>query len=253
MTRRWAQWATLAVTVLGLGLPVLVARRFFDPADPLQQTLTVLPAPYALAIWAPIDAGFLAFAVWQVLPSQRFNPRAVAVRPWLMLNAVLDAARLLVVSSGHAGWTVPVLATMLVVAVVMQRALRGEQPTPDGAESWLRIPFSLYAGWLTFAVFVHLSTELARLGWDVFGLSDVTWGMIVIVVSSVLGLVLRFRLDDPVYGFALVWAYFAVLVRQQGRPAVALFAGVAAGLFLMSLFVRAEPAVRRASGEGARP
>ena len=253
MTRRWAQWATLVVTALGLGLPLLVARRLFDPADTLQQTVTVLPAPYALAIWVPIDAGFLAFAVWQVLPSQRFNPRAVAVRPWLMLTALLDAARFWVATTGHPGWTVSLWAVMLVVAVVMQRALHGGEPLPDGAESWLRIPFSLYAGWLTFALFVHLSTELARLGWDGFGLSDVTWGLIIIVVSSVLGLVLRFQLDDPVYGFALGWAYFGVLVRQQGRPAVALFAGVAAGLFLMSLFVRGEHSARQASSPGARP
>src|SRR5262249_60198001 len=51
MTRRWAQWATLIVTAAGLGLPVLVARRFLDPLDAFQQTLTVLPAPHALAIW----------------------------------------------------------------------------------------------------------------------------------------------------------------------------------------------------------
>ena len=252
MTRRWAQWATLIVTALGLGLPVLVARRFLDPADAFQQTLTVLPAPYALAIWVPIDVGFLAFAVWQVLPSQQFNPRAATVRPWLMLTALLDATRFWVVSRGHPGWTVPLLAAQLVLAVVMQRAVRGGGPRPEGAEAWLRIPFSLYAGWLTFVFFLHLSTELARVGWDVSGLSEVTWGLIIIVVSSVVGLVLRFRLDDPVYGFALGWAYFGVLIQQQGRPAVALFAGIAAGLFLMSLFVRGEQPARQASSQSAR-
>ena len=209
----------------------------------------MLPAPYALAIWAPIDAGFLSFAVWQVLPRQRRNPRAAAVRPWLMLTAVLDATRFFVSTGHNPGWTVPLLAVMLAVAVVMQRALRIGRTGHDGVEAWLRIPFSLYAGWLTYAFFIHLSTELARTGVDFFGLSDVTWGMIVIVVSSVIGLVLRFRLEDPVYGFALGWAYFAVLIRQQGVPAVALFAGIAAALLLMSLFVRGEQPARRASSQ----
>src|SRR5262249_11713234 len=243
--------ATLIVTALGLGLPVLVARRFLDPADAFQQTLTVLPAPYALAIWAPIDAGFLAFAVWQLLPSQQLDPRAAAVRPWLMLTWVLAASRFWVVSRGHPGWTVPLLAAMLVVAVVMQRAFRGGEPRPEGAEGLLRIPFSLYAGWLTFAFFVQLATELSREGVDVFGLSEATWGLIVIVGGSVLGLVRRFRLGDPVYGFARGWGYFAVLRRQQGRPVVALFAVLGAGLFLMSLLVRGEQPARPASSQSA--
>ena len=93
MTRRWAQWATLAVTALGLGLPILVARRLFNHPEVLPQTVALVPAPYALAIWVPIDAGFLAFAVWQAFPSQRLNQRAAGVRPWLMLTALLDTAR----------------------------------------------------------------------------------------------------------------------------------------------------------------
>ena len=251
MTRRWVQWATLAVTVLGLGLPILVARRLFNHPEVLLQTVALVPAPYALAIWVPIDAGFLAFAVWQALPSQRLNSRAAAVRPWLMLTTLLNTARVSVASRGHPGWTLLLLASMLVVAVVMQRALRDAQPGADGAEGWLRIPFSLYPGWLTFAVFMRLSTELARTGWDGFGLSDVIWVLILIVVSSVVGLVLRFRLDDPVYGFALGWSYFAVLIQQQGSPVIALFAGVAAGLFLMSLFVRREQPARGPSRQSA--
>jgi len=250
MTRRWAQWATLAVTALGLGLPILVARRLFNHPEVLPQTVAFVPAPYALAIWVPIDAGFLAFAVWQALPAQRLNPRAAAVRPWLMLTVLLDTARFWLASHGHPGWVLPLMASMLVVAVVMQRALRDGQPGVGG-EGLLRIPFSLYAGWLTFAVFMDLSTELTRVGWDGFGLSDVIWVLILIVVSSVVGLVLRFRLDDPVYGFALGWGYFGVLIQQQGSPAIALFAGVAAGLFLMSLFVRGEQPARGPSRQSA--
>ena len=250
MTRRWAQWATLAVTALGLGLPILVARRLFNHPEVLPQTVALVPAPYALAIWVPIDAGFLAFAVWQAFPSQRLNPRATGVRPWLMLTALLDAARFWVASRGHPGWTLPLLVSRLVVALVMQRALRDGQPGA-GAEGLLRIPFSLYAGWLTFSVFMALDAELVRVSWDGFGMSDVIRVLILVVVSSLVGLVLRFRLDDPVYGFSLGWAYFAVLIQQQGSPPIALFAGVAAGLFLMSLFVRGEQPARDPSRQSA--
>ena len=59
-----------------------------------------------------------------------------------------------------------------------------------------------------------------------------------IVASSIVGLVVRFRLDDPVLGAVFVWAYLAIVVQQQERPLVSLFAGIAAALVLLSLFVR---------------
>ena len=46
------------------------------------------------------------------------------------------------------------------------------------------------------------------------------------------------RLDDPILGGAMVWGYMAIVVQQQQRPLVALFAGLAAALVLLSLFVR---------------
>jgi predicted membrane channel-forming protein YqfA (hemolysin III family) len=127
---------------------------------------------------------------------------------------------------------------MLAVAIGMHRAGRiGEAPA-EPAEAWLRIPFSLYVGWLVIATFINVSTELARIGWDGFGWSPVTWGILMIVASSIIGLITRFRLDDPVVGTVFVWAYLAIVVQQQERPLVSLFAGLAAALCLLSLFVR---------------
>jgi len=80
--------------------------------------------------------------------------------------------------------------------------------------------------------------ELSRIGWDGFGWSPVTWGILAIVTSSIIGLITRFRLDDPILGGAMVWGYLAIVVQQQQRPLVALFAGLAAALVLLSLFVR---------------
>ena len=161
-----------------------------------------------------------------------------AIRPWLMTTAVLNAAWIGAVALHRPGWTVPIIFLMLATAIVMHRAGQIGEAVVDPAEAWLRLPFSLYVGWLIIATFANVSTELARVGWDGFGWSPVTWGILLIVVSSVVGLVTRFRLDDPVLGGVFVWAYLAIVVQQQQRPLVSLFAGIAAALCLLSLFVR---------------
>jgi translocator protein len=238
MTTQWSRWTTLLVTFAGIGLPWLFARKALDFNDPAVQAVTFLPAPYAFIIWAPIYTGFLIFAVWQVRAAQAENPRVAAIRPWLVLTALLNAAWLGVVALRHPGWTVPIVFAMLAVAIVMHRVGRIGDAPADSGEAWLRLPFSLYAGWLVIATFTNVSIELARIGWDGFGWSPVTWGILMIVASSIVGLVTRFRLDDPVIGAVFVWAYLAIVVQQQERPLVSLFAGLAAALCLLSLFVR---------------
>jgi hypothetical protein len=238
MTSRWSRWTTLLVTFAGIGLPWLFARHRLDFNDPAAQAVAFLPAPFAFIVWAPIYTGFLLFAVWQARSAQAENPRVAAIRPWLVLTALLNAAWIGVIALRRPGWSVPLIFAMLAVAIGMHRAGRiGEAPA-EPAEAWLRLPFSLYVGWLVIATFINVSTELARIGWDGFGWSPVTWGILMIVASSIIGLVTRFRLDDPVVGVVFVWAYLAIVVQQQERPLVSLFAGLAAALCLLSLFVR---------------
>jgi translocator protein len=251
MTSRWNRWTTLLVTFAGIGLPWLFARKALDANDPTAQALSFLPAPYASVIWAPIYTGLLIFAVWQARPARADNPRVAAIRPWLMLSAVLNAAWFGAVALRHPGWTVPIVFAMLAVALVMHQAGHIGGAATDAGEAWLRLPFSLYAGWLIVTTFTTVSTELARAGWDGFGWSPITWGILWIVASSIVGLIARFRLDDPVLGAVFVWAYLAVIVQQQQSPLVSLFAGLAAALFLLSLFVRGRQAPRSTHSECA--
>lgn len=249
MTSRLSRWTTLLITFAGIVLPWLFALTALDSNSAAAQAVAFLPAPYAFIIWAPIYTGFLIFAVWQARPAQANNPRVAAIRPWLMLTAALNAAWFGAVAIRHTGWTVPIVFGMLAVAVAMHRAARIGVVPVDPAEAWLRLPFSLYTGWLIIAVFANVSVELSRAGWDGFGWSPVTWGILFIVASSVIGLLTRFGLDDPVLGGVLVWAYLAIVVQQQERPFVSLFAGIASGICLLSLFVRDRQAHHSTSSE----
>ena len=53
------------------------------------------------------------------------------------------------------------------------------------------------------------------------------------------------------YGAVFVWTYLAIIVQQQQSPLVSLFAGLAAVLFLLSLFVRDRQTPRSTHSECA--
>ncbi|WP_261167017.1 tryptophan-rich sensory protein [Microbacterium sp. Marseille-Q6965] len=87
------------------------------------------PASPAFLIWTPLYAGLVAYAVWQLLPSQRRDPRHRAAGWWLAAVAALEglwivAAQLLPL------WTTVVVMGLLVAAAY--RAFRGAVVTRRG-------------------------------------------------------------------------------------------------------------------------
>ena len=111
-----------------------------------------------------------------------------------------------------------------------------------GVERFLRLSFSLYAGWLTVATILNIAAALELGGWDAFGISYPVWGAVMLVVATVIVLVTRFRWRDPVYGGVLVWALVGVIVARSDVPLVAVTAGVLALIVAASLVPWKRPA-----------
>ncbi|HEX8705183.1 MAG TPA: hypothetical protein VF815_40505 [Myxococcaceae bacterium] len=236
MKSRFWQWVTLAVTFVGIVLPQFLLGDHFNLGR--DASVAFVPAGYAFSIWGVIYLGFLLFAVHQALPSQRDNPRYATLRPWMMVTAGLNFLWLmLAISSLSWLWaTVPVIAVMLAVALRQHRALRVTQPPSSGMEAFLRVPFSLYLGWLTVAVIANVSTVLPKYGVDRLVLGAGAWAVLLIGVGSAIGLAVRFGLNDRVYAAVFVWAFAAIAVRQwETFPVVATSAVIAAIVFFVTV------------------
>lgn len=252
MNEKTKQIVTLIATFAGILGPALgafnpggsstgeVSGRFFNE-------VLIIPADYAFAIWAPIYLGLLAFAVYQALPSQRLNIRFAKTRLWLTASALLNAAWIVAFDNLLFDLSLAIIALMLVTALAMHRKLEIGTTKVYGLERLLRVPFSLYAGWLTAATILNTAGVLAVRDWNGFGLSDLVWGIVMLLVASAIGLVTRFRWSDPVYGAVFVWAFIGVVVARGATGSVATLAGVLAALFALSLVLpRGFGATRRA-------
>ncbi|WP_420595837.1 hypothetical protein [Deinococcus sp.] len=240
MNEKAQQVLTLVITFIGILSPNLlsllpgsgdtgaISGQYF-------RNVFIVPADYAFAIWAPIYLGFLAFAVYQALPAQRGNSRFTRTRPWLMASSLLNLAWIVSFNNLLFPLSLVLIVGMLVTALVMHRTLEIGQTPVTGPERWLRVPFSLYAGWLTVATVVNASGVLAVGNWSAFGIAYPAWGVVMLVVAALIGLFTRFRWNDPVYGGVFVWALIAIVVARSETPSVALTAGLLALVFGLTL------------------
>lgn len=220
------------------------------------------PAGYAFSIWGLIYLGLALFAVYQILPSQRSNPRFRAIGLLVVLNCLLNGFWLVAFQHEYFGVSVLIILGMLFTALGINLGLRlGARNTPQeealirkvpATETWLaRVPFSLYFGWLTVATIANIAVWLLALGWGGWGLSAQVWSEVMMVAGLMIGIFTFTRIRSYAYLLVFVWAYAAIAVGQQGNGSVPLVAGagavMAGAVLVMALIWRPRPATTAAS------
>ncbi len=80
---------------------------------------------------------------------------------------------------------------------------------------FIRLPFSVYFGWITVAMIANITVFLVSIGWDGFGVSENIWTIIVISVGSIIG-IWRMNYDKNIsYGLVFVWALIGIWIKHS--------------------------------------
>lgn len=140
-------------------------------------------------IWVLIYAGFVCYAVWQLM-TRKPSPRHERLRPWILAVIAMNVVWLGAVEMGLLWTSIVVsivqLAVLLVILVQLER-----RPAPDWGE---RIAVDcvqgLYLGWLIVSVFINIAAGLASTGWSGGPFMPATWAVICIVAITVLSALL---------------------------------------------------------------
>ena len=233
---------TIAANLLGLSVQ---GTETGDIANQnFQDSVYFFPASYVFGtIWPVIYLGILGLAIHQALPSQRHNPRYRRGGLMLAINLILNGGWVLVFGLQLFVWSFVLIIPILVTAVLAYDWLSvGRTPAlpesyPVPAERLFKGAVSIYVAWLSIATVASASTALVAAGWNGFGLSPESWGVIIAIVGIALGAFLLWLFHDPLFAVVYAYAYLGIVVRQAGEvPGVVVTAAVGAGIFVI-LFV----------------
>lgn len=222
--------ATLVVNYLANGLPINdqttgeVTRRF---------EVYFVPAGYVFSIWSVIYLGLFAYSVYVGLNLARRGPdsgAARAIAPWYLLTALANCSWLFAWHHNLFPLSMALMVVLLGALIVIYR-LQSSRPAASTLEMWaVHIPFRVYLGWISVATIANATITLDDAGWSGFGLSEPTWGVIMVLAATALGLTMSFRFRDIAYALVLIWALIGIAVRlHENTPIlVASLAGAAA-------------------------
>lgn len=202
------------------------------------------PAGFTFSIWGLIYLSLTAFVIYQALPAQRCHQTLAKIGPLFIANCVANAGWIFVWHYDLLWLSLLLMAAILLTLILIYRALRAAGPPSSNGEWWcLRLPFSLYTGWITVASIANISCLQIAMGWDNMGLSAVDWTLLKLAIAGAIGAAVILRLRDIPYVLVIAWAAYGIASRQVATPEVV---GAAATLSLLATLLAVAEVIRRA-------
>ena len=199
-----------------------------------------VPAGYVFSIWGLIYLALIAFSVYQALPGQRDNPRLRRIGYLYVLSCLANIAWLFLWHWEYFAFTLVAMVALLLLLIGIYLLLGTGRTRVRGVETWLvRVPFSIYLGWITVATIANVTSLLDHLGWNGWGISPVAWAVIMLVVAIIVASLVSITRGDIAYVAVIVWAFAGIAVKHSDTQAVAITAWVTAGIVALTLLIGA--------------
>jgi benzodiazapine receptor len=228
--------ATLAINGAANALPIN-GQQTAEISDRFD--VFVIPAGYVFSIWGLIYLLLGAFTVWQALPRNREDETARSLGYLPAISGVLNASWVLLFQYEVFALTVPVMIALLVTLIAIHLRLWARRDALHGTRFWVvRVPFSVYLGWITVATIANIAQTGAALGISAAPETSALIAAGVLLVGTAIAARFTFRFRDAAYGLVIVWAYVGILVKEQDTTVVVL-AAAAGALIVLALVVRA--------------
>ena len=197
-----------------------------------------VPAGYVFSIWGIIYIGLIAYAVYQALPAQRENPRMQSTGWWVVLGGLANCAWIFLWQYESFVGTVGAMLILLATLIVVYLNLGIGQTKVSSGETWaVRIPFSIYLGWITVATVADISDVLWYVKWNQLGISATAWMVVILIAVLVIAALMNFLRRDVAYAVVILWALAGIAAKFPQAGIVTTATWVTFGLVAVSLIV----------------
>lgn len=78
----------------------------------------------------------------------------------------------------------------------------------------LKIPFSVYLGWITVATIANAAAFIVSLGWNAFSITSIFITVIILFIGILIASIIILKNNDIAYGLVIIWAYSGILIKH---------------------------------------
>ncbi len=194
-----------------------------------------VPAPYVFSIWGIIYLLIIAYVLYALglFRKKGDTPNEGLLKKInidFIVTCVLNAAWLIAWHYGLLILSLGIIVLYLLTLISIQFMLTKE-PLSKRETLFLRLPFSVYFGWLTVATIANATALFVAYGFGGLGVSESGWTIIILAVGAIIAIITALRFRNAAYLAVFLWAYAGVL--QNHLPS-GTFGGAYPGVIVMS-------------------
>lgn len=204
------------------------------------------PAGLTFSIWGVIYFLLACYVLYQLGFFQKGNEASApqllkTISIYFILSSLFNAAWIFAWHYLQIPISMLLMIGILICLIQINKHIQEKQLSKK-EKFFLKLPFSIYFGWITVATIANATVLLVSMGWDGFGISEAVWASIIIVVGMIIGGARFLKDKNMAYGLVLIWAYLGILIKHlsqsgfNGRYPLVIMAVVACLL----LFIAAE-------------
>lgn len=189
------------------------------------------PAGLTFSIWGVIYLLLMGYTLYQfgLFQGDKSKVKTELLRKIgivFSVSSVVNAAWIFSWHYGMIGLSV-ILMLVILLSLIYINLLTHQEKLDQKEKLFIRLPFSVYFGWITVATIANITTLLVDIGWNGFGISESLWTILIIIIGLVIGAVTMIRNHDVAYGLVIVWAYAGILIKHMSQDG---FAGQYSGI-----------------------
>lgn len=174
------------------------------------------PAPFTHLIWLLIGGSMIAYAIYQLLPSQSEDRiHDDIAKPFILANA-FSIGWVAAIRAGVFWLGLVFMICTLAASIVMYIRVRDAVLRNDNS-NWMSVPFSLLTGWLSVMTISTAALVLISFGLQGTISNQIIWTMVMILVSGILGVGVCFRCRDYIFPIVISWASIGIFITHRAE------------------------------------
>lgn len=191
------------------------------------------PAGITFAIWGLI---YLLLSIYAIYQTGLFSKEKTSFdSEWLRTVGFFFVLSSMANTIWIFAWHYKIIEVSLVMMLIILASLikivliLKSQKLSTKEKLLIRLPFSVYFGWITVATIANVTTQLVAWNWNGFGILEPVWSIIILSVGALIGITTILSNRDTAYGLVLIWAFAGILIKHLSPDG---FAGEYTGIII---------------------
>lgn len=179
------------------------------------------PIGFTFSIWSIIYILLLIFSIVPLVnyfrgKSQKNKLVEKNIGYLYAISCTLNGAWILAWQYQFVGLSVLVMLGLLVTLIHIHMAIRKNPTGLTWNDRYITFPvFSIYLGWISVATIANITAWTVSIGWSGWGISQIDWTIIMVIVATLLGTVIYARYRDVFFNLVIIWALYGIMSKRM--------------------------------------